>query len=184
MSREQDAATSERTQQFLALLFADQRRLFQFLYTLLGDAHAVEDALQETSLLLWQKFDQYDPSRPFFPWAARFAFLQAKKHQRQSRRAALLSDEVMECIVSDEIEDGGWIADQMAALEYCLEQLRPNEREQIRDRYELESAPADIASKTGRTVAAVYQSMQRIRGKLLECIERRLRSQYSQGGSQ
>jgi DNA-directed RNA polymerase specialized sigma24 family protein len=46
------------------------------------DPNEAEELLQEVSALLWEKFDSYDPSRPFSAWALGFARLQILKSSR------------------------------------------------------------------------------------------------------
>ncbi|MEI0740163.1 sigma-70 family RNA polymerase sigma factor [Paenibacillus sp. JTLBN-2024] len=44
-----------------------------------------DDIMQETFLRAFQKFDQYDPSRPLRPWLCRFAVNLAKSAMRKQR---------------------------------------------------------------------------------------------------
>jgi RNA polymerase sigma-70 factor (ECF subfamily) len=60
------------------------------------------------------------------------------------------------------------------ALGYCLERLPASDRELLHDYYSHQASVPELASRQGRTIAAVYKLMSRIRAALLRCIEGRL----------
>ena len=47
---------SDRNEVFVELLMLHQQRLYGFIYTLVPNPADAEDLLQQTSLVLWQKF--------------------------------------------------------------------------------------------------------------------------------
>jgi hypothetical protein len=48
--------------------------------------------VQQTALVLWEKFDAYDPDLPFTPWACRFALNKTRQWlERRQRWQALLA---------------------------------------------------------------------------------------------
>src|SRR5689334_17876152 len=50
---------------FAALLRQHQNQLFGYIYSLVRDLDDADDLFQQTSLVLWDKFDLFDPSRSF-----------------------------------------------------------------------------------------------------------------------
>jgi len=78
--------TAERTELFV-LLFAEHRdRLFGYILTLVGRRADAEDLFQETSLVLWRHFVNYNPERDFMPWARTIAFNQVRNYRRKQYR--------------------------------------------------------------------------------------------------
>ena len=75
-SREVTPVRAEATELLVGLLTAHQQELFRYIFALLPHEEDARDVLQETSVALCRKFDEYDPSQPFLPWAYRFAFLE------------------------------------------------------------------------------------------------------------
>ena len=172
---------SER-ERFLALLRPRQVRLYRFLYSLLRDTHAAEDVLQETTLILWEKFESFQPGTSFFAWGAKVAYLQALKHLRQAdRRAAALDPAVLEQVARQAINDRAWLDAQMRALRKCMAELRPADREVIRQRFMLHATARELAERAGRSLEAIYKAVQRIRRKLMNCVRRRLAAQAQEG---
>jgi len=82
-----------RTEQLVLLLTQNQEPLFRYIFSLVSSEADARDILQETSLALYRKFDQYENSRPFLPWAYRFAYLQIQKHRTKFARSPLLFSE-------------------------------------------------------------------------------------------
>src|SRR5678816_4304895 len=60
-------------QRFLSLFLRSEREIFRYVAALVPNMADAEDIVQQTALALWEKFDSYDPSQPFTPWACRFA---------------------------------------------------------------------------------------------------------------
>ena len=73
---------TERLDLFVKLLVEHQRRLYQYLRMLMPDRHSVDDVLQETLMVMWQKFDETYPESSFYAWASRIAHLIALRERR------------------------------------------------------------------------------------------------------
>ena len=63
--------------QFIQLLVRHEHDLLRFVLPLVGNLADARDVMQEAAVNLWKKFDEYDPSQPFLPWARRFAYFAA-----------------------------------------------------------------------------------------------------------
>ena len=72
------------------------------------------------------------------------------------------------------IEDSGVHDDWKEALEGCLNQLPSRSRRILSMRYNRETDIDTMASKLGKTAAAIYQSLSRIRKQLELCMRKRL----------
>ncbi len=79
----------EPLEQLLLLLTEHQQALFRYAFSLLPSEADARDVMQETSLALMRKFSQYDATKPFLPWAYRFAYLQVLKHRQKQQRGAV-----------------------------------------------------------------------------------------------
>src|SRR5215207_9205974 len=88
-------------QRFLSLFLRSEREIFRYVAALVPNVADAEDIVQQTALSLWEKFDAYDPSQPFTPWACRFALNKARQWiERRQRWQTLLqgglAEELME----------------------------------------------------------------------------------------
>ena len=94
--------------------------------------------------------------------------------QTYARRKFVFSDEDLNLIADESDTTSDAINDQQVALEQCLSELRPKDRELIRMRYAPDMSGDEIAELLGRPVNSVYQSVGRIRQALAECIRLKL----------
>ncbi len=81
--------TPPEVENLVLLLTQHQDALFRYIYSLVTREADARDILQETSVALFRKWDQYDTARPFLPWAYRFAYFQVQKLREKSARSPL-----------------------------------------------------------------------------------------------
>ena len=70
-----DAHRPDPTGEFLELYSHNYPRLQFYLTSLMPMADDAADVLQETSLVLWKRFDTYETGTNFFAWACKIARL-------------------------------------------------------------------------------------------------------------
>lgn len=165
------------------LLMRHERSLRSYLSLLFVSESDADDLIQEVSLLAWEKLADFryqgdDPSDEFRAWLytmAKFKVLNLRrKHSRQKR--VTLSEQVIEEL-SAEVRLRASELDQRAeALQTCVSRLSGEQRELIKLRYGSQMSVDEIAGWTHRTSEAVYKAIQRIRRRLLDCVNRSLSS--------
>lgn len=159
---------------FLNLFLTHQSYLKGYLLAATGSPADADDLLQEVSHILWEKFETYDASRPFRPWAlgvARLVVLDWRR--RQARNLRVLSPEAIDAL-TDAATRAGDIEGYQTHLRACLEHLSADWKRIVRLAY-LESLPlAQVAEALGRSVAAIEMALVRARRALKACVERRL----------
>lgn len=160
-------------QAFLTRYRAVEGDLRAFVSMALVDWNQVEDVMQEVALVLWRKYPDYDPARPFGAWArgiARIALLQL--HRRQRYRQSLLAPAVIEALAEPTSTRADEETGDADRLSHCLGLLTPAKRELVRQRFEQGLAIETLAADSGRSEAAVIKSLQRIRLALTDCMAR------------
>jgi RNA polymerase sigma-70 factor (ECF subfamily) len=163
------------SEEFVQLFTRHQRRLYLFILSQVPSTHAAEEILQETNVVIWSKYRQFDLATNFFAWSAQIATYEVLKHrQRRQRDKLKFSDEFVQAVAEEAAERSDELEQRRQALERCLKKLRPADRELIRRRYQPGESGKDVAEELGRPANSVYQSLGRIRRTLLECINRRL----------
>ena len=149
-----------------------------YILALVLDSNFAADILQETNIVLWQKFDQFQRGTNFFAWAREIARIGVLRHrQKSSARIATVDPEVIEqlaCRFADDVQSQS--VGRKEALDACLKKLQNADRELILARYAPGASVAGIAKQLDRTANSVSQSLCRIRRALLSCTERQMRS--------
>jgi RNA polymerase sigma-70 factor (ECF subfamily) len=125
-------ATRARAGDFVQSLTGVQSRLYAYICSLLGEAAGARDVLQETNLALWDKAQEYDPDRPFVPWAYKVAYLQVLAYRKRCSRSRLLFDEQLVSELAEQAASRDDDLDQrLEALGDCMGRLPGPRREMI-----------------------------------------------------
>jgi RNA polymerase sigma-70 factor (ECF subfamily) len=168
-------SAGKRSEEYVELIIAHQRRLCAYILTLLPDPNQAYDVLQQTNLVLWRDADRFDEGTNFFAWACRVAYFQVLDYRERSQRDRLRFGEGLLEMLTEEFEsDGQRESDRLAAMRECVESLPANQRDLLGRRYQEDESVAAIAATSGRTAGAISAGLYRIRMALLDCIERRL----------
>ena len=159
-------------QRFLSLFLRSEREIFRYVAVLVPNVADAEDIVQQTALALWEKFDAYDPSQPFTPWACRFALNKARQWiERRQRWQALLGAGLAEELAQRRDALRPELEVRLKHLEDCLNQLPEEHRSLVEGYYYRRDAIEKLAVASSRTVAATYKTLQRVRQALQTCIE-------------
>jgi len=160
-------------QQFLSLFLRSEREVFRYVAALIPNVTDAEDIVQQTAMALWEKFDSYDPAQPFTPWACRFALNKTRQWiERRQRWQALLEGGLAEELAQRREELRPEIEARLRYLEGCLGKLPEPQRLLVEGYYYRRDGVEALAEHSGRTVAATYKMLQRIRQMLQTCVEK------------
>jgi RNA polymerase sigma-70 factor (ECF subfamily) len=147
------------------------------------DFHDAEDLLGQVAETVVTKACDYDPQRPFIPWAmgiARYRILQYFERRRTDRHVGF-DDETLGLLADAHCELAEEAPARLAALRQCLGQLQGKSKRVLDMRYLHDHRSNWIAEKMGMTPGAVWTLLHRARKALAECIDRRLAAN-TQGG--
>lgn len=175
MSLDSTSAFGDRNaaqQRFLSLFLRSEREVFRYVAALVPNLADAEDIVQQTALALWEKFDAYDPSQPFTPWACRFALNKTRQWiERRQRWQTLLGGGLAEELARRREELRPELEVRLKHLEACLNKLPDKQRSLVEGYYYRRDSIDKLAETSSRTVAATYKTLQRVRQALQSCIE-------------
>ena len=161
--------------EFLRLLLKSEREILRYVMAIVPNVTDAQEIVQETAVALWKKVDQYDTSRPFVPWACRFAAIKSKEHLRKHGRwKGFLDEEVAELLLARRAEVSRDLDRRVEPLRACLREL-PEKNRKLIERYYFDQLPVEeISQEVGRTAEALYKALQRIRSTLMDCVNSKL----------
>ena len=157
---------------FLPLLMSCQADLRAYLSVMVRDWQAVDDIMQETVVVLWEKFSEYDQSRPFAAWARGCARFQVMAYYQKQKRSRLVMGEAASAAIEQAIVD--MEAEQpeskaAEALRQCMSKLNERPRKLLQLRYHEQLSLDAICEQMQMGMAAVKKSMLRTRNLLRDC---------------
>jgi RNA polymerase sigma-70 factor (ECF subfamily) len=179
-STRQFGASNAAQQRFLSLFLRSEREIFRYVAVLVPNVTDAEDIVQQTAMALWEKFDAYDPSQPFTPWACRFALNKARQWiERRQRWQALLNHGLAEELAQRRLELEPEFEQRLKHLEGCLGKLPETQRSLVEGYYYERASIETLAERSGRTEAATYKILQRVRDALQVCVEGQARPEVA-----
>ena len=163
---------------FWRACFAIRPNLAAYLQAMLPDTHAVDDCLQETYLVLAAKYQDTPVAeiRPLAFSCARNKALSWIKKQHGGR-LSILDPELVFRIAEEAsaVHQPETHSERVQALRECMGKLKTGDRELLESRYGYANASvAGTAAGTGRSPAAAYKKLERLRTLLRDCVNRQL----------
>lgn len=165
-----------REQQFSDLVGRHQIQLMGYVYAMVHNLDDAEDICQQTSIVLWEKFDDYVPDTDFLAWAATIAryevlnFVRKKKARDRYFSEALITD----IAAAQNEAEASERSDRLAVLADCVKKLSTADRRLVKLCYASARTTVQIAAELGRSAESVYGSLGRIRRTLFRCVTRAL----------
>jgi RNA polymerase sigma-70 factor (ECF subfamily) len=184
----QASARDQQYDEFVALLARHDLAIRRFIRFLLPSRDGVDDVMQETALECWKKYPDFQPvsaheaADDFVRWACVIARYKALSWQRdKSRDRLVFRESVMEQLSQAAIEAVDQRDEQRRAVEACLEQLSPEQRQLVLSVHAPGESIARIAQETGEKARRLYSRVNGLRAVLLQCVERRLAGEVGNG---
>jgi RNA polymerase sigma-70 factor (ECF subfamily) len=160
---------------FLKLFLKHESGLKAYIRSCVIRPEEVDEIMQEVSLVAWRKFETLEQPEKFGAWACLIARFEILKFRRKKARDRLVLDEdIIAKIGIDAEEQVSRRQLQLSALDKCLKKLRPPEKHLVRQAYTPKVSKKELAEEFGKTEAAFYQKLARIRIKLRDCMNHKM----------
>ncbi|SMP42160.1 RNA polymerase sigma-70 factor, ECF subfamily [Neorhodopirellula lusitana] len=155
----------------MKLFLQSERRILGFILALVPHLADAEDLVQETCMIMWNKFDQFEKGTDFVAWGISIARYRVLNYRRSTgTRRVYFSENLMRQIDDAAVGLSVQGDERLSALQSCLGRLREKDRELIRLRYFAENSTKQTAREVGRSADSVYKSLNRIHDALLLCM--------------
>lgn len=174
MSDSKENTGEDKSEQFITLLAEHERALTKYVLALIPKSIDAEDILQESKLVMWRHFEQYEVGTNFKAWARQIIFnriLAFRKKKGKETERYVFTDAFYETLNNDIIEHHDRREKEIKKLKVCISRLQGVHQNMIAMRYNESMSMETLADKIGRTVGATYRSLSRIRASLKKCIQ-------------
>ncbi len=172
VQEKQPSSEDVRYELFVQRFAQHEPDLRRFIRSLLPTRADADEVLQQTAIVSWRKFGQYDPETSFLKWACVIGRFEALAFRRKVARDRLVfREDILELMAEEGLEEIDARQVERAALESCLEELPKKHRQLLTLAYTPGITVVDLARKTGSTAAALYMRLNRLRRQLMSCIE-------------
>lgn len=181
--RKSGSTVVDRTSEFVSLWTQWQPEVRRYVLTLVPLPTEADDVMQQTASRLWEKFGEYDRERPFVAWAIGFAYHEILSwRQRRARDRMVFSQGLLEQLHATATSEASLLELRRRALDGCLEKLSDAERELIVNRYREHGSVRREAERSDVRPHTLYHAIEKLRLRLLDCIDGTLRREGWQHG--
>jgi RNA polymerase sigma-70 factor (ECF subfamily) len=162
----------ERAREFVRLLAACERRLDNYVLTLVPNWSDAEEIVQQAKLRLWERFEQYDHGKDFGAWACTIAYYEVLTFRTRASRSRLLFSQAALDRVSKEAVNAATESDsRMHLLRHCIEKLTRWQRELLLRCCVAGESVKAVAVELDRKVDSTRKAILRIRQELYRCVQ-------------
>lgn len=161
---------------FLRLFVHHEQSLRAYARAIVPTWDAVDEVIQEASLVMWRKLGQLDADENFLPWAKVVVRFEALRARRNFARDRLVFSEELLALLADEaaeIEEEDLVLER-SALKTCFRKLSAAHQELLLAPYAGNGRVKELAGHSTRSVNSLYKLLGRLRAKLQSCIESEL----------
>ncbi len=160
----------------MALFVRHEPAVHAFVTSLLASLDDAEVVMQETSMTLWRKYDQFEAGTSFRNWAFQVARFEAMNFRRKrGRDRHFFSDELVQLLADDAERHATRMEEERRVLAHCVAKLEPGDRGLISGCYREGATIKAYADRVGRTPTAVRKHLARIRAALSMCVRQTLK---------
>ena len=167
---------------FSELITRHQSELYAYIFAVVRNWEDADDLFQSVCLVLWRKFESFQPGSSFFAWARQTAKIEVSNFLRHKQLPSYVSEKLLDAlaeIVVEAQDDGAEL--YLAALRRCRQSLMPQMRNCLNFVMSKTLAAAKSPTDLQRLQPSVCRSLNRIRRWLLECIQMELARQEHSG---
>ncbi|EDM28137.1 probable extracytoplasmic function alternative sigma factor [Lentisphaera araneosa HTCC2155] len=160
-------------EEIIANFSKEHRRLWAMAYSICHDYHLCDDILQEVSITLIKKADDFDSERAFLPWAIGITRIQALRASQKKKLDKLdLSEDSLDIIEKQICENyqDEVLESRLQSLKSCLGKISGENYQILKMKYIKGESARQIAQSIGRSETATHSLLQRLRLSLQKCI--------------
>lgn len=161
---------------YVSLLSLNYQRIHNFILILVANHNDADDIMQETSVVMFEKFNTFQLGSDFFAWAKTIAKYQVLNYLKKNKRnkEVVFNQKMIDLIDLESRERITKQDEWIEALRSCVALLSNEERQLLHVRYFEKDSIKVIADRLGCPVQKVYRHFSRIHGLLIQCVRRKI----------
>lgn len=158
----------------MGLVLANQKKLYVYILSMVFHVNDADDILQDTLVLMWEKFDEFQPGTDFTAWGKAIARHKILKYLHNNSSSRLHFNDNLLNIIEAESSRLDNLTERLAVLKKCAAHLSQKESSVIMMRYEQGLSFNKIAMTIGISKQSVYRFISRVHVKLAKCMKQSL----------
>src|SRR5687768_8268835 len=164
---DQPPEQKELYESFVQVFARHEPGLRSFVRLLVPTWDDLDEVVQQTCIVMWRKYGEFESGTDFLSWACTIARFEVLKYRRaRARDRHVFGEALIELLADEGGRESARRERERRALDTCIGQLDPRQRELIQRCYSGVSIK-DVAGSLGRSSTSLYKALDRIRRALL-----------------
>lgn len=156
---------------------ANHQRIYNFILLLVANRNNTDDIMQETSIFMYEKFNDFEKGSDFLAWAKTIARYKTFEFLRKNQREKVVFSAQIAELIDRESQDRTANYDEwLDMLRQCISRLQHIDQRLLQIRYYENISITAIAKRFGCSFQKIYRDMARINDSLVHCIRLKIRS--------
>jgi len=161
---------------YMSLLSLNYQRIYSYILMLVANHNNADDIMQETTIVMFEKFDSFEKGSDFFAWAITIAKYKTFEFlKKQKREKVIFNQEIINLLGEESKERFDKQKEWLDALKKCVSLLPKTDHQLVNLRYHENISITAIAARFGCSFQKIYREMARINNTLIYCVRRTLR---------
>lgn len=163
---------------FINLLTSHYCKLHSYVMCMVPNKADAEDVMQETTVQMWEKFDDFQVGSDFFAWSkaiARYKVLDLRK--KRARQHCQLDPGVLELLQAERDSYNDNLDRKLELLKHCIKKLTRDQKVILQFKYSEKIPARMIAQRIGVPLHTLYRQLTSLHSLLLGCVKRAVNSE-------
>ncbi|QDT64697.1 sigma-70 family RNA polymerase sigma factor [Calycomorphotria hydatis] len=151
-------------------------KIYFYVTKLIPNRHDADDVMQDVAVVLWAKFDHFEPGTSFVKWAQSIAFRESRTFARKKEKRVGygLDDQVLKQLAQVQSGVSELLELRQLYLDQCIDRLRESDRSFLFACEGRHGSVAKMAKEMKLPAAKLYERLRTLRRKLARCIQKAL----------
>lgn len=159
---------------FLKNFLKCNKLLFGFIVAMVPNHTDAEDILQETAVILWNKFNEYEQGTNFYAWAKQVAKNKVYEYYKSQKRFNSMDLKFLETIQEANEPMLDTLEQRMTALRGCVRKLDRQDILLIQARFQKNLSLKRLAEQNNQSVHTLYKRLAHVFALLRTCTQKTL----------
>ncbi|QDT67086.1 sigma-70 family RNA polymerase sigma factor [Calycomorphotria hydatis] len=148
-------------------------QVYAYVLTLVPQGNDADDVMQDVAVVLWEKFDEFEPGTSFGNWARAIAFRVARAFARKKTKSLGygLDEDVLRQLAQVQSGTSELLELRQAYLNECLDRLSADDRNFVFACESKHGSVAELARQQKKPQRKLYHRLDRIRQRLAACVQ-------------
>ena len=129
--------TNKNQERFLKMLMHNDRNIYAYILSMVPNVSDADDIMQETAVVMWRKFDSFDPDTSALAWGLTIAkYNVLNYYKKQGNSKLCFSDNLLSSIEKKVEKAMPEMEENLDVLKQCVKKLDSNQRHLLQLRYD------------------------------------------------